>query len=538
VAGRTVLGLGGGQEELSGERDETLGPVSSAPGHRGQQDDGDLAFGAGLVPAVAVERGDRLRPETGTFLYGRGARPDRDEGSTHPDGCVGVVEEVEVPVGVAIVTAERSDHDQGSSVSQVEEWHGAAPPAAPSPRGQQQHVVADEPASDDSAREPVCDCVGAAEHAHGSDGEVAVGLPEHERQRGRAASASQAPTAYAGRMDLPEDRIAVFIDYENLAIGAREDLGGHQFVFKPISDALAERGRVVVRRAYADWTLFEGARRGLAEQQVELIEIPQRLGMSRKNAADIKMAVDAVELSLEREYITTFVIVTGDSDFTPLVHKLRELNKRVVGIGLRDSTSGLLPPACDEFLFYETLEGVELPTRRRASKPKAEVSQQPEREETPDLDRLVTQTLSGMQRSEGVVLASSLKRALIRKDPTFSEAEHGFRGFGELLRNLADRGVVELSEGPARGDPEVSFPSGGGKAEEAFRLLGDVVANAGKGEPVPLSGLKDRLRKSRPDFSEKSFGYGGFLQFCKAAAAGRYVSMEWSDEAEDYLLTP
>jgi uncharacterized protein (TIGR00288 family) len=340
-------------------------------------------------------------------------------------------------------------------------------------------------------------------------------------------------------MDLPEDRIAVFIDYENLAIGAREDLSGHQFEFKPISDALAERGRVVVRRAYADWTLFEGARRGLAEQQVELIEIPQRLGASRKNAADIKMAVDAIELSFERDYITTFVIVTGDSDFTPLVHKLRELNKRVVGIGLRNSTSGLLPPACDEFLFYETLEGVELPTPRRPKKAKeAERTEQPERAETPDLDRLITQTLSGMQRSEGVVLASSLKRALIRKDPTFSEAEHGFRGFGELLRNLADRGVVELTEGPARGDPEVSFPSAGGQAEEAFRLLGEVVARAGKGDPVPLSGLKDRIRKMHPDFSEKSFGYGGFLQFCKAAAAGRYVSMEWSDDVEDYLLTP
>ena len=168
-------------------------------------------------------------------------------------------------------------------------------------------------------------------------------------------------------MDASEERMALFLDFENLAIGAREDLKGHTFDFRPIADALAERGRVVVRRAYADWTMFDTARRMLTEHQVELIEIPQRMGASRKNAADIKMAVDAVELSFERDYITTFVIGTGDSDFTPLVHKLRELNKRVVGIGLRASTSRLLPPACDEFLFYEGLEGVELPSSGRRS---------------------------------------------------------------------------------------------------------------------------------------------------------------------------
>ena len=122
---------------------------------------------------------------------------------------------------------------------------------------------------------------------------------------------------------MEEERIGLFIDYENLAIGAREDLG-IQFDFKPVADALAERGRVVVRRAYADWTFFDKDRRMLTDNQIELIEIPQRRGAVRKNAADIKMAVDAVELAFERDYITMFVLCTGDSDFTPLVHKLRE----------------------------------------------------------------------------------------------------------------------------------------------------------------------------------------------------------------------
>jgi uncharacterized protein (TIGR00288 family) len=159
---------------------------------------------------------------------------------------------------------------------------------------------------------------------------------------------------------MEDVRIGLFIDYENLAIGAREDLHT-AFDFRPIADALAERGRVVVRKAYADWTYFNDDRQMLVDNHIELIEIPQKKGAVRKNAADIKMAVDAIELAFERDYVTTFVLCTGDSDFSPLVHKLRELNKQVIGVGLKGSTSRLLPPACDEFLFYENLDGVDVP---------------------------------------------------------------------------------------------------------------------------------------------------------------------------------
>ena len=251
-------------------------------------------------------------------------------------------------------------------------------------------------------------------------------------------------------MTPEEERIALFLDFENLAIGAREALRGHEFDLKPIADALAERGRVVSRRAYADWSMFDEARRMLTRHHVELIEIPQRLGASRKNAADIKMAVDAIELAFERDYVTTFVIGTGDSDFTPLVHKLRELNKRVIGVGIKASTSALLPPACDEFLFYESLEGVEVatrqekapPTRRKAKEPEPPLAVEEPDEAAEDLETLITRTLAGLQRSGGdAVLASSLKSALLRKDSTFSEADYGFRGFGEMLRHLEERGV-------------------------------------------------------------------------------------------------
>jgi uncharacterized protein (TIGR00288 family) len=338
---------------------------------------------------------------------------------------------------------------------------------------------------------------------------------------------------------MDEERIGLFLDFENLAIGAREQLGG-AFDFKPIADALAERGRVVVRRAYADWSMFDDARRELTRHHIELIEIPQRMGAVRKNAADIKLAVDAIELSFERDYVTTFVIGTGDSDFTPLVHKLRELNKRVIGIGIEASTSSLLPPACDEFLFYERLQGVDLaaPRTRRRDRRTTETddgdSSATRSTDIDSLGALVTQTLSGLKRRSGdVVLGSSLKRTLLRKDPTFDEADYGFRSLGEMLRNLEERGVINLSPGSAPADPEVDFPRGGSGDEEAFDLLRSVVAELGSPH---LSGLKSELRKRRRDFSEKRYGYGSFLQFCKAAQAQGYVELEWDEKADDYVL--
>jgi uncharacterized LabA/DUF88 family protein len=346
-----------------------------------------------------------------------------------------------------------------------------------------------------------------------------------------------------------EERIALFLDYENLAIGAREALGSAPFDFRPIADALAERGRVVVRRAYADWSSFDEDRRMLTRHQVELIEIPQRMGATRKNAADIKMAVDAIELSFERGYITTFVLGTGDSDFTPLVHKLRELNRRVIGVGIEASTSALLPPACDEFLFYERLEGVEPATprskrgttRRQPPRPVEDAVVEPATvagDDDADLGVLVTQTLAGLERStNGPVLASSLKRTILRKDPTFNEANYGFRGFGELLRHLADSGVVELREGSAQGDPEVHFPAHARDQDAAFELLRSTIERlTKKSGPLHLSGLKTEMRKVEPDFSEKRLGYGSFLQFCKAARTRGIIEMEFDDTADDYII--
>jgi len=156
-----------------------------------------------------------------------------------------------------------------------------------------------------------------------------------------------------------------------------------------------------------------------------------------------------------------------------------------------------------------------------------------------ELGKLVAQTLSGLQRTTGgSVLASSVKRALLRKDPTFTEGDYGFRAFGELLRHLAEREVIELTVGTAKGDPEVSFPEkSSGDENDAFALLRDGVADLQtKSGPPPLSGLKNELRRRRPGFSEKEFGFGGFLQFCKAARTRGMVRMDWDEAADDYLL--
>jgi uncharacterized protein (TIGR00288 family) len=379
---------------------------------------------------------------------------------------------------------------------------------------------------------------------------------------------------------IDDERIALLLDYENLALGARDHLAT-PFDLLPISDALAERGRVVVRRAYADWSYFDEDRRMLTRGHVELIEMPQRMGVSRKNAADIKMAVDAIEMAFARDYISTFAICTGDSDFTPLVHKLRELNKRVIGVGVRDSTSKMLPPACDEFLYYDDLAGVESrpsSSRRSSASKKSQPAQTtPAPQTTPEPDGvapvervappqpvitrvqepdesdleplddeatddrdvavLVAQTVAGLERSSAAdVTASVLKRTLLRKDPTFNEADHGFRAFGELVRHLADKGVLDVSDGPAQGDPVVRLSERGNR-EEAFALLRAAVADIGKGKkPVPLNGLKDHIRRDHADFTEKTFGYRSFLQFARAAETAGVITMERNDDG--YLLTP
>lgn len=317
-------------------------------------------------------------------------------------------------------------------------------------------------------------------------------------------------------MTTPDDaRLAVYLDFENLALGSRDNLR-QPFDFKPVADAMAERGRVVVRRAYADWSYFPEERRELARSQVELIEIPQKIGGSRKNAADIKLAVDAIELAISRPWVDTFVFGTGDSDFTPLFHKLRELDRRVIAFGVRGSTSKLLPSACDEFLFYDDLVDDDEPVVEG---------------EPVDLGEFVLGTLTGLGRSgSGPVRASDLKRALLRKDPTFAEADHGFRAWGELLRHLSSTGAITLTDDDVPGNPVVGLPSTESGEAASFELLRATIADRkGKDGWAPLSGLKQAMRQTDAGFTERALGYKSFLEFCRAAQARGLIHLESSD---------
>jgi hypothetical protein len=211
---------------------------------------------------------------------------------------------------------------------------------------------------------------------------------------------------------------------------------------------------------------------------------------------------------LERNFISTFVICTGDSDLSPLVQKLRELDRTVIGVGIRQSTSKLLPPACDEFMFYDNL-----------------VLGADDGEGTSDGNdgaTLVLSTLAGLEGSSDSVRASTLKRAVLRKDPTFSEADLGHRSFGSLLRALSADGLISLD---GEGDPRVSLgDSAAGRADE---LLVSVVTDA---KQVPLTGLKDALRNVDADFSERRLGYRNFGSFVRAAEARGLIKITGKDD--------
>ena len=229
--------------------------------------------------------------------------------------------------------------------------------------------------------------------------------------------------------------LAVFVDFENLALGFSK--GGESFQMTLVLDRLVEKGKVMVKLAYADWSRFRKYTDQLHEAGVGLIEIPKR-GLTGKNSADIRLVVDAMELCHTKDHIDTFVVVSGDSDFTPLVGKLKENGKHVIGIGMRASTSSLLADNCDEFLFYEELAPRQAPVNSASR-------------EVPDEKReawqLLFDTIRALKRENAEVLYASLvKDTMRRKRPSFSESSYGYESFGELLEEVRDAGHITLRE--------------------------------------------------------------------------------------------
>jgi len=241
-----------------------------------------------------------------------------------------------------------------------------------------------------------------------------------------------APSAPTPSPAAPHLQIAVFIDFENIALGLRD--ASTAFDVRSILDRLLEKGKVVMKVAYADWNRFRAYTQGLHENGIELIEIPRREATG-KNSADIRLVVDTMDLCWSKPHIDTFVIISGDSDFSPLVAKLKENGKHVIGLGMKASTSLLLANGCDEFIYYEDLERGPAPPAA-GSRPAGDKA---------DAFRLLADTVRALQRENfDVVQASLVKDTMKRKRPAFSEAALGYGSFSELLEDAQDSGIVSL----------------------------------------------------------------------------------------------
>ncbi|MDY0105406.1 MAG: NYN domain-containing protein [Giesbergeria sp.] len=309
-------------------------------------------------------------------------------------------------------------------------------------------------------------------------------------------------------MASPSDSIsmALFCDFENVALGVR-DAQYEKFDIKPVLERLLLKGSIVVKKAYCDWDRYKGFKATMHEANFELIEIPH-VRQSGKNSADIRLVVDALDLCYTKSHVNTFVIISGDSDFSPLVSKLRENAKQVIGVGVKQSTSDLLIANCDEFIFYDDLVREKQRAQARRQSPGNNPSAS---RRTPEEDRQRKETQE-MRRSQGVELAvetfdalmaergdsgkiwaSVLKEAIKRRKPDFSESYYGFRTFGNLLEEAQARGLLEFGRDEKSG-------------AYVYRGHGGTTAR-----PDPVGRLDAPL--------ERTAGAGYFRQDAHAAAA-------------------
>lgn len=257
------------------------------------------------------------------------------------------------------------------------------------------------------------------------------------------------------------ENMAVFCDFENIALGVAE-AKYEKFAIRLVLEKLLVKGSIVVKKAYCDWERYKSFKAPMHEAAFELIEIPH-VRQSGKNSADIRMVVDALDLCYTKPHVDTFVIVSGDSDFSPLVSKLRENNKQVIGVGVQQSTSDLLIANCDEFFFYDDLvrESQRTVAKRESSRPQQAAQQTakraPDEEKSrnkEDLEKrrtkaveIAVQTfdaLASERGDSGKIWASVLKNAIKRRKPDFNETYYGFRAFGNLLEEAQARGLLEF----------------------------------------------------------------------------------------------
>jgi uncharacterized protein (TIGR00288 family) len=270
-------------------------------------------------------------------------------------------------------------------------------------------------------------------------------------------------------MSVPSEEplIAVFVDFENLAIGVR-DMKQGKFRIELILKRLLEKGRIVFKRAYCDWSHYQDAVREFHSQGVELIDIPQTK-MSGKNSADIRMVVDALDLCYSKGHIDIFALVSGDSDFSPLVSKLKENNKRVIGCGVKSSTSDLLVANSDEFIYYDDLirtatakattkkPPAEKPAAEKAATTKAGQEKPPksEKDRRQEASDQVLEVIDSLEQDYDPLWGSMLKQAIRRIYPSFNEGYYGYESFSDLLEDLEEQGLIRLDWDDTRGNYKV-----------------------------------------------------------------------------------
>lgn len=288
--------------------------------------------------------------------------------------------------------------------------------------------------------------------------------------------------------------MAIFCDFENLAIGVRE-AKYDKFDMGKVLERLLVKGSIVVKKAYCDWERYKVHKRAMHEAAFEMIEIPH-VRQGGKNSADIRMVVDALDLCYTKSHVDTFVIVSGDSDFSPLVSKLRENNKTVIGVGVKNSTGDIFISNCDEFIFYDDL--VREQQRRRPApkpaaakqpaKPKESSAAQPPKAngsapaqptgdasaskslgDPDDAIELFMETVDAMMNERGgnqPIWASAVKQTIKRRQPQFSERYHGFRSFAALVLAATERGFIHTTKDAKSGDHQIHPDAGGEMGEE------------------------------------------------------------------------
>lgn len=255
-----------------------------------------------------------------------------------------------------------------------------------------------------------------------------------------------------------ETNIALFCDFENIALGVR-DAKYNTFDISKVLERLLVKGSIVVKKAYCDWERYKDFKAVMHEAAFELIEIPH-LRQSGKNSADIRMVVDALDLCYTKAHVDTFVIISGDSDFSPLVSKLRENNKTVVGIGVKDSTSNLLRDNCDEFIYYDDLVRQEKTHKKKSHKKVQASSSRPQNKRQEALD-LIIETLEALraERGEEKFWGSMVKQTMKRRRPGFDETYYGYGSFRELVDDGQKHGLINVYRDEKTGQYTISLPT-------------------------------------------------------------------------------